>query len=288
MAESPAHRFGQIVGDVLEAAFLPLLQRFAKKHDLYLDRKGSRACRKGSRCRWVDLHGNAHDLDFVLERGGTPQQVGTPVAFIEIAWRRYTKHSRNKAQEIQGAIEPLAVTYGNARPFKGAILAGVFTEGAQTQLRSLGFKLLYLPYPTVMAAFAKHGIDAAFDETTPDSEFARKVRGYEKLTPAARAELAATLAKTNVGETRRFMAALETVVARKIERVYVLVLHGSQHEIATIAEAVAFIKSYRDEARAKPIERVEVRLLYTNGEQITGAFNDQASAIEFLRGFQPL
>ena len=54
---------------------------------------------------------------------------GKPVAFIESAWRRYTKHSRNKAQEIQGAILPLAETYSESNLFLGAVLAGVFTEG---------------------------------------------------------------------------------------------------------------------------------------------------------------
>jgi len=110
MARSPAHRFGQIVGDVLEEAIRPLLERFAKKHDLYLDMKGNRPCRHGRKCSWTDLNKNSHDLDFVLERGGTLDKIGMPVAFIETAWRRYTKHSRNKAQEIQGALEPLAET----------------------------------------------------------------------------------------------------------------------------------------------------------------------------------
>src|SRR5687768_7495066 len=119
MARSPAHKFGQILGTVLEEAIHPLLQSFAEQHDLYLDSKGPRSCRPGVKCSWVDLNGNSHDLDFVLERGGSRDQVGTPVAFVETAWRRYTKHSRNKVQEIQGAIEPLAETHRNVGPFKG-------------------------------------------------------------------------------------------------------------------------------------------------------------------------
>lgn len=103
MAESPAHRFGQIVGEVLESAIIPLLDSFANTHGLYLDKKGPRPGRAGKKCSWVDLNKNTHDLDYVLERGGTLQKRGIPAAFIETAWRRYTKHSRNKAQEIQGA-----------------------------------------------------------------------------------------------------------------------------------------------------------------------------------------
>ena len=104
MAQSPSHRFGQIIGEVLEAAVLPLMRQFANSHELYLDQRGVRPCRSTRKCSWVDLNGNTHDLDFVLERGGTPDKVGTPVAFIETAWRRYTKHSRNKVQEIQGPL----------------------------------------------------------------------------------------------------------------------------------------------------------------------------------------
>lgn len=34
MAISPSHKFGQIIGDTLEAAILPLLIDFAKQHGL--------------------------------------------------------------------------------------------------------------------------------------------------------------------------------------------------------------------------------------------------------------
>src|SRR3970282_2096626 len=105
------------------------LRIFAKAHKLYLDRKGPRQARTGSKVSWRDASGNVHALDFVLERGGTVTQKGEPVAFIETAWRRYAKHSRNKAQEIQGAILPLLETYSKQHPFIGVVLAGVFTTG---------------------------------------------------------------------------------------------------------------------------------------------------------------
>ena len=46
MAVSPSHKFGQIIGDVLEAAILPMLSAFASKHGLYLDKKGPRRTRQ--------------------------------------------------------------------------------------------------------------------------------------------------------------------------------------------------------------------------------------------------
>lgn len=109
MAESPSHKFGQIIGNLLEEVIQPFLDDFARSHNLYLDYQNNlRPARSGKKVTWKDSYGNTHDLDYVLERNGTPDTVGTPVAFIEVAWRRYTKHSRNKAQEIQGAILPLA------------------------------------------------------------------------------------------------------------------------------------------------------------------------------------
>lgn len=149
MAQSPAHKFGQIIGDTLELALEPLLISVARKHNLYLDRKGIRIARgKKKKVSWKDKYGNVHDLDYVFERDGTPKNIGTPLAFIEIAWRRYTKHSRNKAQEIQGAIMPLKETHCRSCPFIGVVLAGEFTKGSLDQLRSLNFAVLYFPYNT--------------------------------------------------------------------------------------------------------------------------------------------
>ncbi len=185
MAASPAHKFGQLIGNLLEELIEPFLATFAGRSGLYLDyQKNSRAARKGKKVTWEDPYGNVHDLDYVLERDGASNAMGTPVAFIEVAWRRYTKHSRNKAQEIQGAILPLAERYQWSNPFLGAVLAGVFTQGSLEQLRSLGFHVLYFPYDTIVAAFAFQSIDVAFDETTPDTAFLRCVRQIEKASPA--------------------------------------------------------------------------------------------------------
>ncbi|RZK66960.1 MAG: DNA methylase, partial [Pedobacter sp.] len=146
MAESLSHKFGQIIGDLLEMAIIPSLKEFTDANNLYLDKKGKRLARTGTKVSWFDLKNNKHDLDYVIERNGSDGELGDPIAFIEIAWRRYTKHSRNKAQEIQGAIMPLVEKYHNLSPFKGVILAGNFTNGSLDQLTSNGFNVLYFPY----------------------------------------------------------------------------------------------------------------------------------------------
>ncbi len=288
MAKSPAHRFGQIVGEVLEAAVAPLLSAFAEKHGLYLDKQGERACRSGKKCTWLDLNKNKHDLDFVMERGGFPGKLGIPAAFIEVAWRKYTRHSRNKAQEIQGAIAPLAQTYKNVRPFVGVVLAGVFTDGALTQLRSLGFSVLYFSYESVITAFKKFGIDAKSGDKTPDAEYKKKVAAFGALTNANRAALAKALLETQQKDVTDFMAALEKVVLRQIERITVLPLHGTFIELATVDDAIKFIESYKESGGEQPIERYEIRVRYNNDDSIEGTFRDKTDAIAFLRTYQPV
>src|SRR6056297_3323456 len=151
MAESPSHKFGQIVGNLLEDIMRPVLQEFCDRRGLYLDIQGKRSgVRSGKKVTWLDKYGNTHDLDFVIEKGGSATSKGRPVAFIEAAWRRYTKHSRNKAQEIQGAVLPIADGYHWDKPFLGAVLAGVFTKGSLEQLDSVGFKVLYFPYESIV------------------------------------------------------------------------------------------------------------------------------------------
>jgi hypothetical protein len=288
VAESPAHRFGQIIGEVLEAAIAPLLEEFAEKHGLYLDKQGERPCRPGKRCSWLDLHGNKHDLDFVLERGGHAEKLGIPAAFIETAWRRYTKHSRNKAQEIQGAIGPLAETHKHARPFIGVILAGVFTEGALNQLRSLGFCVLYFSYDSVIAAFRDYGIDASFDEDTPDAAFRKKADAYDAMSTARRAGLARGLLRKQKGDVEQFLEALEKVVSRQIDRITVMPLHGNARDLPNVADAIKFIEGYAEKVSKLPIQRYEIRIRYNNGDSVEATFREKGDAVTFLRTYQPV
>jgi hypothetical protein len=180
------------------------------------------------------------------------------------------------------------MTYQNAAPFIGAVLAGVFTDGALTQLRSLGFTILYFPYATVVSAFSRVGVDAHFEEDTPDSEFARQVRTWEALSPQQRNRVAKALVKINSEEVRRFMNALEHGVTRQIELVRVIPLHGTTFEWKEVGEAIAFIESYDEASGSKPIVKYEIEICYNNGDRINGQFANKGDALQFLRTYQPL
>ena len=85
MAKSPAHKWGPIIGDLFEEGIRERLQEFADQKGLYLDYKRKRPARSGVKVTWGDRYGNKHDLDYVLEEGGTEHVIGSPKAFIEVA-----------------------------------------------------------------------------------------------------------------------------------------------------------------------------------------------------------
>ena len=288
MATSPSHRWGQIIGqEFLEVAIEPLMREVATKHGLYLDQKGPRAARSGKKITWMDLYGNTHDLDFVLERNGSDAKIGSPVAFIETAWRRYTKHSRNKAQEIQGAILPLALTHQHHAPFIGVILAGDFTDGALSQLRSLNFRVLYLSYDSIVAAFRSVRIDARFDEDTADDICAKKIQAWERLSQTKRGRIAEHLLREQQTQVAEFMHHLEEAIIRQINRIIVLPLHGSPITWETIDAAISFVEGYSEtNSSLIPVARYEVQIRYNNGDSIKGEFVDKQGVVAFLRTYQ--
>jgi len=283
MAESLSHKFGQIIGELLELAIEPHLRQFTKKNKLFLDKKGERKARAGKKVSWTDGKENKHDLDFVLERGGTENKIGIPVAFIESAWRRYTKHSRNKAQEIQSAIIPLTVKYNSSSPFIGVVLAGEFTSGSLNQLKSIGFSVLYFPYETVVKAFNKFGIDASSDESTPENEFRTKIESWSKL--SNKSDVAKELLKLNKKNVDEFFISLSKSVSRFIERVIILPLHGQESSVANITDAIDFIKKYSEDKPKQPLIKYEIIIKYNTTDRIDASFIEKKDAIKFLESY---
>lgn len=287
MAQSPAHRLGQIIGEELERAIYNPLQEIADEFGLYLDYKHKRPARSGgSKVAWEDSRGNVHDLDYVLEENGSEEILGRPRAFIESAWRRYTKHSRNKAQEIQGAIAPLAETYHNCHPFLGAVLAGVFTEGSLAQFRSHNFNLVYCPYETIVRAFASEGIDVSTDESTSEIELQRKVDAFDQLTDDQRENIANEIRQLHADQFGLFFDELRACLNRTIEHVFVLTLSGLSRQLDSIEDAVRFVEEHDEAAPASEFVRYELNVRYTNGDEVKGTFRVKETATAFLRSFE--
>lgn len=285
MANSPSHRFGQIIGDLLEEIMTPQLQFFCNERNLYLDKKGIRGkARGGKKVSWVDKYGNVHDLDFVIEKGGTADMRGRPLAFIEAAWRRYTKHSRNKAQEIQGAVLPIAEKYDWDKPFLGIILAGVFTDGSLTQMKTSGFEVALFPYDSIVAAFRAVKINANFDEKTPDSVFMQTIDQIKKLTIKKRTKLKSHLVNSNQPLLDKFFAELQSTLDRQIEQIILIPLHGKKSEFGTIAEAITFVSEYQEATLLDgDFRKYEIIVRYSNNDKIEASFKDKKNSVAFLR-----
>ena len=284
MAESPAHKLGQIVGDELEAAIRTPLQKMAEEFGLYLDHKHPRPARGGKKkVAWQDAYGNTHDLDYVLEEDGNEEKLGRPKAFIEIAWRRYTKHSRNKVREIQGAVLPLAETYSQYAPFIGAVLAGDFTEGSQEQLRSHGFHLAYATYDMIVQAFGSVGVDVSSGEDTTIADLRRKVKAYHRLTLSDRKRLGSAIRAICAEQLYLFFNALQDSLARRITRITVLALSGTSAQFDTVESAIHFIEDYDESMPPSAFDRYELNVCYSNGREVRSSCPNKADCIEFLR-----
>lgn len=284
MAESPAHRFGQIIGNLLEEIVDPMLTSFCRERGLFLDKHGIRGnARPGKKVAWKDKFGNLHDLDFVIEKDGTGDRRGRPVAFVEVAWRRYTKHSRNKAQEIQGAILPIAETYEWDKPFLGVVLAGVFTDGSVEQMKSLGFTVLYFPYAMIVDAFAGIGIDVAFDEQTPDHRFRTCVESIEALPESQRSAVKQRLTQANASNVDEFLNELRLSLDRMVEMVAVIPLYGQESSFATVADAADFLGSYSVYEGCGEFRKYEIHVRFTNGDSISASLKNAEEALRFLR-----
>ncbi len=293
MAESLAHRWGQIIGDVFETFVERILAGIAQRHGLFLDRKGPRAARPSTKVSWQDGYGNKHDLDYVLERGGTDAALGTPVAFIESAWRRYTKHSKNKVQEIEAAVMPIALTFSRHQPFCGAALAGEFTRSALQQLESKGFGVLHIPYASILAAFAELGIDASSEdgtEGTTEAQFRKKISDWRRLSQTAAVEkLLAHWNARHAADITRFIERLESSLNRRVISVRITVLRGHAVECNDIPEAIGYLieeertSRLRDDSEQR--EAFEVQIRFNTEARIEATFAERAEAISFLRTF---
>jgi hypothetical protein len=262
-----------------------LHQAFCDEHDLYLDGKRPRRARPGVKVTWEDDLGNKHDLDHVIERGGTEDERGIPAAFIETAWRRYTKHSKNKAQEMQAAVMPVLAKWSHVKPFGGVMLAGEFTPNSLQQLETNGFAVLHIPYQTIIDVFAKFGMDVYFDEGTADNHLQAQIDIYEGLSPEQKEAVGEELRRAASAEIRDFIGALSGTILRRIDRVSILPLHGAVISVQTVAAAVQLLTDYRSPDDVPALVRFEVTVRYDNGDRIVADFGSAADAIVFLHSF---
>ena len=165
----------------------------------------------------------------------------------------------------------------------GVVLAGVFTNGALTQLKSLGFGVLYFPHETVVKAFSKFGINAAFDEKTAEADFRKKIDSWNKL--PNKVDVAKELLKLNKKSVDEFLSLLSDSVSRFIERIIILPLHGQESISNSVNEAIDFLKKYSEDKPKLPLSKYEIIIKYNTGDRIEASFKDKKDSIKFLETY---
>ena len=171
------------------------------------------------------------------------------------------------------------MTHQHHAPFIGVILAGDFTDGALTQLRSLGFRVLYFSYDSIVAAFDSVGIDARLTKTRRTPPVRRRFRPGTRGT--ARTKTDRTASSSAAGRP----SGPNSVLAGRshqwqINRVVVLPLHGTPFTWETVDAAIGFIEAYSEtDPVPKPVARYEIQIRYDNNDSIRGEFVEKEGAV---------
>lgn len=292
MVASPAHKLGQMIGYFLERAYNPKLLEIADEMGFYLDKQGPRPARHPfKKVTWVDKRGNSHDLDYVYEKNGSDNKLGKPYGFIELLWRRYTKHSKNKAGEIAAALLPLKATYDSCQ-FTGAIIAGEFTQGALDQLESEGINIFFVPFNKIADAFQTKDININYPEKMPSSEknplLETSIEKIENLSEEDENAIIQNLEETTRDEFNEFADNLKRCLSSKIDRIIVIPLFGRELHFNSSDEAITSIKDYEkilpDDAEFKEFE---IFIFLSSGSRIHGCFATKHDAITFISNNDP-
>ncbi len=284
-AGSATHKLGQMIGNFFENFFEASLEEVAKNYNLYCDSKGARPKIRGNRKKvtWKDDRGTPHDLDYVLEREASETLRGKPVAFLELAWRRYTKHSRNKAGEIEGALYHLGNTYPDA--FLGAILAGEWSEGSLEQMQIRGINILHIPFEDISATFDSKGINLRYEEKSSEDIKWDIIEQWEKLNKSDLEDLERTLSQKIHQNLQPFLEQLTSALERRVVAVRVWALFSKVSEFPSAEEAINALANIDVNDSGLEFAKFEIQLRFGNGDKIEGEFREKETAIGFLRKY---
>lgn len=289
MAKSPSHELGEYLGWFIENMMIEEIKPIANSLNLYLDHEHPRKARGGNKkVRWFDKNHNHHDLDIVLEKNGTDEKIGIPIAFIEMAWRRYTKHSKNKAQEIADSVTSIVEANKEVAPFYSTVLAGKFTQNSITQLKSKGFKVLYIPYEKVCEAFYKAvSIDIRFDEQTSEVELKKIFNRLNSLNGKQIELVREKLIELCDTEFKDFISKLKDTVQRKTTSIYIMTTFETKKEFSNSYDAIKFVDNLNvnNEKVDAKFYKIKVEVIFNNGDKVTGEFSSKENSINFIKNY---
>ncbi len=273
---SSGHKLGQQIGDWYEEYFvLPLLQRVGRSLDLFVDsRFVNRKAREGKRI-WEDSDGNSVDYDYVLELGGSDNQLGVPVAFIECFWRRGARHSKDKARDDSGKLMPMRETYPTAR-FLGIVSAGDFTKPARELVRSREIDLFYVPKDKIVNAFDACGLTMDYPDKLPEDKKAAIAAKFVKHFTVSKRKAVQQALIESVGPAtiKSYVDRVRATLSALPQEIRFILRHDSMPiAFESVAAATDFLKSPNFNMTS-PIESYLYQVTYSDGSEFEKSADD--------------
>ncbi|CAH0417566.1 hypothetical protein KAR50_00450 [Periweissella fabaria] len=286
MANSPSHVLGTAIGGLFEDTLKYYLKDLADADNLFMDYQHPRIARNNKKkVTWKDNKNNSHDLDIVLEKNGSEEKLGKPVAFIEMAWRRYTKHSKNKAEEIGDVLTALNETFSSTKPFFGAVIVGEWTRSAILQLESKGIVVAEIQYKNFVNTIKSiTNIDIGTEEDTSEDDLQKKATDLvEHLSKEQNKEkVIKKIIDDNSLTLKKFKIGLQNHLQRQIAEIVVSTLYGQPKNFSDITTAVNYLNAETSPDSSLPIDHIYIMIKYNNGSEVTGRYKTVPETIQFL------
>lgn len=89
------------------------------------------------------------------------------------------------------------------------------------------------------------------------------------------------LLSLNESQIGGFLTALDKALGKRIDRLYLIPLHGRTYEFRTTDELASFVRGYKDDANL-PLVKYEIFVKYTNGSEIRSQFQEREEIYTFL------
>ena len=278
---SSGHKLGQLIGDWYEEYFvLPLLETVASDLDLYVDSRFRKRSVRSGKILWEDLDENAVDYDFVLELGGTDDNKGVPVAFIECFWRRGSRHSKDKARDDSGKLMPMRDTYPTAR-FLGIVSAGDFTSPARELVRSRDIDLFYVPKQKVVDAFLACGLVMDYPDKLAEDQKSAIVEAFDDAFDETQKKNVQQNLVALIGDaaTKSYSNRVSAALSALPQEIRFIVHHDSQPlTFDTVDAATEFLKDPSFNM-TDPTMSYTYQIEYSDGSE----FEKSASDVDELR-----
>ena len=86
----------------------------------------------------------------------------------------------------------------------------------------------------------------------------------------------------NESQIGGFLTALDKVLGKRIDKLYLIPLHGRAYEFRTTDEPASCVREYKDDDASLPLVKYEIFVKYTNGNEIRSQFQEREESYTFL------